>query len=361
MSSVIRRYLGWELLQYWLSFTLVLWLVLITARFSLYLGQAASGELPATTVLTLLGLKSVGFFVLLLPLTLFLALLWLLGRLNRDHETLALGASGLGPLQLYRVLALPLLLALALVTLLSFYLVPRSAHSGYQLRADSQQVIETQALIPGRFHSLRNGRWLLYAQRGGQAEGELEDVFVHMQQAGRAQVLVAQRALVRGTLAAGNRYVILRDGYRYDGVPGQADYRVLQYTEYALRLQSHQTEPEPEQKWDAVASADLWNRDSPEAQAEWQARLSRPLSMLILFLMAVPLARFRPATSRFYPLWLGVLVFTLYFNLLATAKLWLAQGRSPDWLGLWWVHTLFLIGWLVWLSPRPRWLYRHTT
>ena len=152
--------------------------------------------------------------------------------------------------------------------------------------------------------------------------------------------------------------MILQDGYRYDGVPGQADYRVLQYAEYALRLQPRRTEPE--QKWDAVASTDLWNRDSPEARAEWQTRLSRPLSMLVLFLMAVPLARFRPATSRFYPLWLGVLVFTLYFNLLATAKLWLAQGRSPDWLGLWWVHALFLIGWLVWLSPRPRRFYRHT-
>lgn len=359
MSSVIRRYLGWELLQYWLSFTLVLWLVLVTARFSLYLGQAASGQLPAVTVLTLLGLKSIGFFVFLLPLTLFLAVLWLLGRLNRDHETLAFGASGLGPLQLYRVLALPLVFALALVTLLSFYLVPRSAHSGYQLRADSQQVMEIQALTPGRFHSLRSGRWLLYAQRGGPVEGELEDVFVHVQQAGRPQVLVAQRALVRGTLAAGNRYVILQDGYRYDGVPGQADYRVLRYTEYALRLQPHRTEPE--HKWDAAPSMELWNDSSPEARAEWQSRLSHPLSMLVLFLVAVPLARFRPATSRFYPLWLGTLVFTLYFNLLATAKLWLAQGRTPDWLGLWWVHALILIGWLVWLSPRPRWFDRVTT
>ena len=51
MSSVLRRYLGRELLQYWLVFTLVLWLVLVAARFSLYLGQAAAGRLPADTVL----------------------------------------------------------------------------------------------------------------------------------------------------------------------------------------------------------------------------------------------------------------------------------------------------------------------
>jgi lipopolysaccharide export system permease protein len=84
-------------------------------------------------------------------------------------------------------------------------------------------------------------------------------------------------------------------------------------------------------------------------------RLSRPLSLLVLFLIAVPLARFRPATSRFYPVWLGVLVFALYFNLLATARLWLVQASTPDWLGLWWVHTVLLVGLLVWLRPRLRW------
>jgi lipopolysaccharide export system permease protein len=347
MSSVIRRYLGWELLQYWLVFTLVLWLVLVTARFSLYLGQAASGELPAATVLTLLGLKSVGFFVFLLPLTLFLALLWLLGRLNRDFETLAMGASGIGIPQLYRALARPVVFALLLVTVFSFYLVPRSAQLGYQLRAESQQALEAETLVPGKFHSLRNGRWLLYAQRYGTLEGELEDVFIHVQQTGADQVLVAQRALVRDAPISGGRYIVLQEGYRYDGVPGQGDYRVLQFEEYGLRLKTRRAEAE--QKWDAVASVDLWGDGSPAARAEWQMRLSRPLSLLVLFLIAVPLARFRPATSRFYPVWLGVLVFTVYFNLLATARLWLAQASTPDWLGLWWVHALLLAGLLAWL------------
>lgn len=348
MSSVIRRYLGWELLQYWLVFTLVLWLVLVTARFSLYLGQAASGELPAATVLTLLGLKSVGFFVFLLPLTLFLALLWLLGRLNRDFESLALGASGIGTLQLYRALALPVVLALLLVTVFSFYLVPQSAQLGYQLRADSQQALEVETLTPGKFHSLRNGRWLLYAQRSGKADGELEDIFVHVQQSGQAQVLVAQRAVLRGTQAAGDRYIVLQDGYRYDGKPGKGDYRILRFGEYGLRLEPRHVETV--HKWDAVASTDLWDDSDPAARAEWQMRLSRPVSLLVLFLIAVPLARFRPATSRFYPLWLGVLVFTLYFNLLATGRLWLVQASTPDWLGLWWVHAVLLAGLLVWLK-----------
>lgn len=348
MPSVISRYLSRELLLYWLVFTLVLWLVLVTARFSLYLGQAADGQLPAGTVLALLGLKSVGFFVFLLPVTLYLALLWLLGRLNRDHEALAIGASGIGLWQLYRAIAGPVLLAAVLVAILSFHLVPYTAQSGYRLRAEAQQDIDAGALTPGRFHTLRSGRWLVYAQRAGAAEGELDDVFIHVQQDSGAQVMVAKHARLQRQPGA-ERMLVLREGYRYDGVPGQADYRVLKYREYALRFAN--APAEAAHKWDAVPTDALRDDPRPAARAELQVRASRPLSVLVLVLLAVPLARFRPATSRFYPLWLGVLAFTLYFNLLATAQLWLARGQVPAWLGLWWVHLLFAVVALVLTGP----------
>ena len=72
----------------------------------------------------------------------------------------------------------------------------------------------------------------------------------------------------------------------------------------------------------------------------------------VLALIAVPLARFRPGASHYYPLWIGVLVFTVYFNLLGTGQLWIEQGRLPDWLGLWWVHGLLLGVAVAWIGIR---------
>ena len=181
-------------------------------------------------------------------------------------------------------------------------------------------------------------------------------MFVHVRQSGGPQVLVARHALLREAGNAGGRFLVLQDGYRYEGSPGQADYRVLHYAEYAIRLWSRPAASE--QKWDAVETADLWQDQRPAAHAELQTRLSRPLTVLVLALMAVPLGRFRPATSRFYPLWLGVLVFTVYFNLLATAELWLTQQVLPQWLGLWWVHLLFVFGVLLVLRPWRAWRRR---
>lgn len=352
MPALIDRYIRRELVQYWLAFTLVLWLVLVTARFSLYLGQAAGGELPAAAVLELLALKSVGFFVFLLPLTLFLALLWLFGRLNRDFETLALAASGVGSARLYSAIAPPVLACTLAVAVLSLYLVPESARRGYQLRAQAEQQLQADALSPGRFHALRGGRWLFYAQARGESDGELRDVFIHVQRDETRQVLVASRAAVGEREAGRTRVLELADGHRYIGEPGRADYEVLAFDTYTLRLDAGPVQPT--HKWDAVTTRQLWADGGRAASAELQARVARPLSVLVLALLAVPLGRFRPATGRLYPLWLGVLLFTLYFNLLASAQLWLAQALLPAWLGLWWVHLLILVLPGAWMW-RSRW------
>jgi lipopolysaccharide export system permease protein len=352
MTTVVDRFLSRELFRYWLVTTLILWLVLVVARFSLYLGQAASGRLPAGTVLQLLALKSVGFFVFLLPLSLFLALLWLFGRLNRDRESLALAASGFGDRQLYRAIALPVTVAVLTVGLLSARLVPQTAQLGYELRTRAEHDLDIRSLTPGRFHSLHNGRWLVYAERAGATPEALKNVFIYSHDAVRPRVLLAQDASIEPAADGGGRYLVLERGHRYDGYPGRGDYRVLTYRRYAIALGD--TTPEPERKWDAVSGAELWRSDEPKARAELHMRLSRPLSVLVLVLFAVPLSRFRPAVSRYFPLWLGVLVFTLYFNLLGTGQLWLQQERLPAWLGLWWVHLLMVGLYLLWLAA-GRW------
>lgn len=339
MSSVLHRYLGRDLLRYWLAFTLVLWLVLLAVRFSLYLGQAASGRIPADTVLWLLGLKSIGFFVFLLPLTLFLALLWLLGRLNHDSETLALAASGAGPLQLYRAFAMPVLLATLLVAVLSTWLVPQTAAQGYRLRAEAEQRLDATALSPGQFNFLRGGKWMIYAQRAGTAPGSLENIFIHIDRQPRSQVLVAQRASVE--TGSDGRYLVLGEGYQYDGDMGQADYRRLRFHDYRIRLDPSQVKTPDKQ--DAVSTAMLIGGHTPADRAELAMRVARPVSVLVLILIAVPIARFRPAGSRYTPLWLGVLVFTLYFSLLGVGRLWIEQGWLIGELRLWWVHVLMLL------------------
>jgi lipopolysaccharide export system permease protein len=103
---------------------------------------------------------------------------------------------------------------------------------------------------------------------------------------------------------------------------------------------------------------------SPAERAELHWRLAMPLMCVVLALVAVPLARLKPRQGRYARVWLAVLIYLLYSNLISVGKVWIARGTVPQWLGLWWTHVaVVLLALLVITGPgiagRVRYRMRH--
>ena len=107
MRKIINQYLFKEVAQAWLGVTLILLAILITNQFAKILGDASSGNLSGNVIAELLLYSSIEYLTILLPLSSFLAILLVFGRLYKDSEMAAIMASGVGPLSLYRPLILP--------------------------------------------------------------------------------------------------------------------------------------------------------------------------------------------------------------------------------------------------------------
>jgi lipopolysaccharide export system permease protein len=357
VGSIIDRYLVREVAQTWLAVSLVLWLILVSARLSRFLAQAAAGELPGGAVFSLLGLKSVEFLVFMMPLALFLAVMLGLGRLYKDSEMAALAACGVGTAQLYRPL-----LALALVAALvlgwaALYLVPHTAALGYEVRVQAQRTADISGVGAGRFKEIRGGALVFYAESISRDRSAMRKVFVQVRGEDVDRVIVADSAYQTWDEETGDRFLVLVDGKRYEGLPGQADYRVLAFRQHGVLL-----EPGPAsgfRKGDATPTARLWGSSDRREQAELQWRLSVPVAALALVFMAVPLCRTTPRQGRYGRLAVGVLAFIVYYNLMGTARVWLEQGVLPPALGIWWVHALpVLLGILLlqWSRLRQLWV-----
>ena len=87
-------------------------------------------------------------------------------------------------------------------------------------------------------------------------------------------------------------------------------------------------------------------------------RFSLPLIVPIVTLLAVRLSRVNPRQGRFFHLLPAMLVYILYLGLLIVARDALADGKVPEWIGMLWVHALFLaLG--LWLQFGPAWLHRR--
>jgi lipopolysaccharide export system permease protein len=87
-------------------------------------------------------------------------------------------------------------------------------------------------------------------------------------------------------------------------------------------------------------------------RSELQWRIALPVMCLVLALLAIPLSRLKPRQGRYDRIWIAVLIYFLYFNLISTGKAWIARGTMPAALGLWWVHVVVgLIVFGVLLGP----------
>ena len=83
--------------------------------------------------------------------------------------------------------------------------------------------------------------------------------------------------------------------------------------------------------------------DAPVDRAELHWRLAPVLTLLVLTIIAVPLAKTEPRRGRFSGLAAAILVYVIYANLLAAGRGWLERSQLPEYSGLWWVHGLFLV------------------
>lgn len=349
MKRILDRYIFREIALTWLGVTMILLMILLTNQFARVLGDVAKGKLPKNAAFDVIGLSAAQYLTVLVPIGLFLAVMLALGRLYRDSEMPAMMACRVGPSGIYRPL-MWLLLPLALgVAWLSIEGTPRALTKIELISAEARREADLASIEPGRFTIIGPERAVVYGESIS-PEGHMEKVFLERQVEGNGvEVVVARRGEQVDTDDPDTRMLVLHEGQRYEGVPGTPDFRVVKFLEHGIPYRLPSLEP-PDPRPRAMSFARLWASNELQHIAEWQWRLSVPISTILLALLAVPLARSRPREGRYGRISIGLLVFIIYFNLLSAAKAWTEEATISPELGLWWVHgcvVLFTLGLLA--------------
>ena len=340
---ILDRYLLREVVQTWLVVTSVLLFILLSSTFARVLGEAAANNLPKEAVLTVLGLLTVTYLTVLVPVGLFLAIMLALGRLYKDSEMAAFQACGMGPQQLYSPLMFITLILAALVAWLSMVATPWAASYVEQIERAARRAADFGRLVPGQFiRPSSDDDIVFYAEAVGD-DGLLRNVFIQRKVGDRVELVVASKGEQRKPNGNGMPVMILYDGQRYEGVPGTVDYWITRFEEHGIPVEI--PEPEDEELEPSVLPTEvLFRSRDPLYVAELQWRLSPPIAAFLLTLLAVPLSKTRPREGRYGRLAVAVMLFLIYYNLLGAARVWTEQGVIPETLGLWWVHgVLFLL------------------
>lgn len=342
---IVFRYLSREVLLTLTAVSGVLLLIIMSGRFIKYLAQAAAGQLDPGVLFLIMGYRLPGFVVLILPLGMFLGILLAYGRMYLDSEMTVLSANGFSARRVLWYTQGSALLVAAIVAILSLWMAPAGVLKTQQLFNQQAAMTEFDTLAAGRFQSLGSGQRVTYAGGLSEDRTQLQDLFITERAGGvgdpRVGVLVSETGRQQMN-ADGSRYLVLYNGYRYDGTPGSADFRVISYDTYGVLL------PKPEiatevTDHEAIPTLALFGRSDVDLQAELQWRLALPLLVFVVAFFAVPLARVNPRQGRFLKLLPAVMLYMAYLALLISARGWMESGKIPPALGLWWVHILFLM------------------
>lgn len=345
---ILFRYFAREVLSATFATLGILLVIALAWRFGGYLEQAAAGSLDKEILAALIFYRLPGFLELTLPVSFFLAVILAYGRLHVDNEMIVLHACGLS---VARVTAMTLALALpvmAAAASVSLWIKPLGERQVEALLAGQARLTEFDTLGPGRFQVQGGGRRVTYVEAIPE-QGRLAGVFINAYQGEEAGdgpmdtvTLMARRGFTQVD-SAGRRRLVMQDGLRYSGRPGQGRYQVVRYAEYGRFIEGQDGRGAARVRPRALATAALLGDGSAEALAEFHWRLAMALLTPVLALLAVPLAKVEPRQGRGARLLPALALCFAYLLALSAARSALEKGSLPLALGLWWLHGLFLL------------------
>ncbi len=354
---IINRYLIKEVVLTFVGVTTVLLLIFVSGQLVTLYGKAASGGIEASAVLQILGLKSIGNMVFILPLSFYIAILLAFSRLYKDNEMVVLAACGIGPMAILRgVLSLALVFAIV-VGGLALFLAPWAESQSEIIIKKHEATTDVKSLGSGRFKELSKGEGVVYVQEFDEDNLKMKRIFMQHRLKDKNSIVSAESGHRMDNKENGDQFLVLENGQRHEGPMEDGQTAVIRFANHGIRLEK-KPEKEIRLRQKSVSSTFLWYRGQDRDTAELQWRISAAISSFLLTILAVPLSKTSARQGRYAKLAIALLIFIIYSNLLSVSRAWLNKSVISPYIGLWWVHILILLL-AIFLFIRWRPLFRR--
>jgi lipopolysaccharide export system permease protein len=211
-----------------LGLTAVIWVTQALRELDLITGKGQT----ILVFLTVTGLTLPALVMVIAPVALFIATLYTLNKLNGDSELIVMSAAGMAPRSLLRPFLGLATVVVAVVALLTLYLMPASFQELRQLVTKIRADFVANLVREGQFTVLDQGVTFHYRERQG---GALMGIFMQdKREAGRTVVYLAERG--QTFEINGESFLVLEKGSIHRQQPGSRDTSIVAFERYAIDL-----------------------------------------------------------------------------------------------------------------------------
>jgi len=340
---IIDRYIVKSILIHGFTMTCIAVFALLLERLLRLLNLAANPDKVMTYVSQMLVTLIPHYLAIALPAAFFLAVLLTYGRLQRNNEIAVLTGSGIG---LQRLMVPAVVFGIVLMIIAGYvasYLQPLGRYAYRSLVHAVEHASLSAALREGTF--IHAGGLTFFADRFAVDGGLLSRVFVHENSDGISFATTAANGVLIGATDESGSTLVLGDGLRVgvaaDG--GITDH--VQFTKFRWSIESDgQTAFRSRGKDERELTVpELWHAivdppgvvTSDRVRAEFHSRLARSSAIVILPLLAIPLAMFGGRGRQSPGVISGVIILVIFEEALRFGESLTAFGQVSPWFGIW--------------------------
>jgi lipopolysaccharide export system permease protein len=193
-------------------------------------------------------------------------------------------------------------------------------------------------LATGQFRESPKNNRVFFIESINSETNVIKNVFVTNFSNERQLVAVAKEGFIQNK-ADGEKHLILEMGRRYEGTPGNTDFRITEFDKYSFKIEDKVFDPvisSPK----AIPSWILIQNPNSAYLGEIFWRTQLPLMVFSLALIALPLSHTEPRGGRTNGLIVAVLTYFSYSNLLKLFEAWVSTDKISFSIAWWLLHVI---------------------
>jgi lipopolysaccharide export system permease protein len=326
-----------------LNFTIgVVFMVLVTLVLTnlmiRVLGNAASGTANPKDALVLIGLGMINYLPILLTASIFVAVLMVLTRWYKDSEMVIWQTAGLSLFTILKPIISYTIPLSIVIGILSTFVSPWANEQSATIKQRFQQRDDISMLAPGQFRESSGNNRVFFIESMNSENDTFKNIFVTDFGKDRQLVAVSKQGYIENK-PSGEKFLTLEAGRRYEGTPGNTDFRITEFNRYSVKLDSKVIDPIINSPklipiWDLIKDPNRIHL----GEILW--RFGLPLMALVFVIIAIPLSYIDPRRGRYTALIMAVLIYFTYSNLLKLMQAWVGSGKIDFLIGSWILHVI---------------------
>lgn len=323
-------------------FVVLIFILPVTELFKL-LNEAASGNIPTITLVTLMIYGTIASFPMILTIACFLTVVITINRYCKDHEFAIWLASGLSPFYWLRQTGIFIIPMTIICAICSMYITPWATVKSQEYANFLSKQQTSMALAPGIFKELQSGDQVFYVENYSLTPSLAKKIFIEYNTNTNTPFnITAKSGKIENE--QGVVSVVLQDGHRYE-LNNNADTNILlNFKEFKASLKQDYKPMDKNQINIPTSSIQqLIQQDNNHARAELSWRISIAMMMLVMACLAVPISIQIGRVQNSLIFILPPIIYAIYENFILTLNGYIGDGKIPSIGYIFIVHFLMLM------------------